>query len=181
MAQAAVDRSKRYEHPVHPEKQGGGTSAKATGAAKSKAEDTAGKPPSAEDEKGAVHRPDKGPEPGRGPAFGEVAERHKREVTDMHKRHSEETSTAMGAMHERHAKEVKDTGMRHGKEMEEHWASQETKPEGGGAPKEVKSGEGPKLGKSEKESETGEKMKGADGGGPKLGKAKEEGKGGTEP
>jgi hypothetical protein len=178
MAQAAVDRSKRYENPVHPDKQGGGTSAKATGAAKMKAEETAGKPPTTEKPEGALGKTDPGPEPGHGPAFGEVAERHGREMKEMHSRHSAEVGSTMAGIHERHAKEMKDMGSRHGKEIEEHWASQETKPEGGGAPKEVKEG-GPKLGKTEKESETGGAMKKDDA--PKLGKTEDKGKGGTEP
>jgi hypothetical protein len=179
-ATAEIDRSKRYDKPVHPDKQGGGTSKKATGEAESKAEETAGKPPSAEKPEGAIHKPDKGPESGHGPAFGEVAERHKREVMDTHKRHSEEVEHTMGGIHERHAKEIKDMGARHGKEISEHWESQTHHPEGGGSPGKAKGGEGPKLGKETKESDKGEAMKG-DKESPKLGATKEEGKGGTEP
>ena len=84
-----VDRSKRYDNPVHADKQGG---------AKREAEKTAGSPPTPENPKGAIKTPDAGPSPGSGPAFGQIAERHQDAQSERHKRHGDE----MGAMHKRH-------------------------------------------------------------------------------
>lgn len=174
-----VDRSKRYDKPVHPDKQGKRVN-KEESVAEEVAKKSAGDPPSAEHEDGAVKRPDDGPEPGHGPAFGVVADRHKREMSDMHKRHE----TEMGDVHERHKKEHSDMMRRHGREVEkgfeEGWKSEDVgEPESGGAPKEVKSGEGPKLGESKEESKTGGAMKKDSS--PKLGKTEDKGDKGTEP
>jgi hypothetical protein len=138
----AVDRSKRYANPPKGKK---GMQDKGEEGAKAEAEKTAGSPPTAEDPKGAIHKPDTGPEPGNGPAFGEVAERHGREVGEMHGRHAQELSD----MHERHVKEHKDLGKRHAKEMAPD------KEESGAEGKVEGDGKGPKLGKSEEKGDKG--------------------------
>lgn len=138
---AMMDRSKRYDKSAKK----GGTAEKVVGEAGDTAARTAGSPPTNADPKGAIHMPDGGPSPGSGPAFGEVAERHKTEMGEMHKRHASE----MSAMHERHAKEHGDMGKRHGKEMAPN------ADEAGAMAAVGSGGKGPKLGATENKGAKG--------------------------
>lgn len=138
-----VDRSKRYDNPKHKKP---GNAPKGEETAKKDAEKTAGSPPSTSDPKGAINKTDPGPAPGNGPAFGEVAERHSREVGEMHSRHAQELTD----MHDRHAKEHKDLGKRHAKEMA---SSAE---EAGAMGLAEQAGKGPQLGTAENETDEAE-------------------------
>ena len=146
------DRTKRYANPPKHGKKGG---IQDKGEKKAEAEiktdehkEGAGKGPT-DKKPGAVGKvgEDKGPEAGKSPEFGVVAERHKAEHGAMTKRHGEEAA----AMHERHGKEGKDMMGRHHKEMQDHMEEKAAGEEdaSAGKPKEL----GKEKGEGEKGSE----------------------------
>ena len=112
-----------------------------------KAKETAGSPPSAEDPKGAMKGGDEGPEPGRNPMGGDVADRHKSEMKDMLARHKTEHEQMVG----RHHEEISKMGARHAKETapdKDDTAATKKVEDTVGKPKE--------LGKEESEGKKGE-------------------------
>lgn len=121
---AERDHTQRYNHPRSQSSRGGAP--KGTEGAAAKAEATAGSPPSAADPKGAIHKPDSGPDAGHDATWGVVAERHGRERQEAGDRQMGE----MKDMHARHAKEMQALSDRHSTELSDMAQTTNTLPPG---------------------------------------------------